>query len=517
MDTLEAFCMQICEDTRSQLERHVIHLRENEDTQNHNEEDSLYNCGPAIVDLLWRQARTLCEKQGDWALLQRRLDDLISLSKEKFYAFPFKDVPECWRRLFTDSSILKACLLVIQARLKTVKGQDVHVDASSTESSMLNIMVQTLDLAIIMTGAPGIERRGWIEKIMYLLEPLCEPSSVIEEARLPKRRKLDSISEDENFPKSTAFVPSVQHPVARAVAPSFNKFEKYMALPRDPDIGPRPLIIESVIEHWPARNERPWKLPSYLLSKTLNGRRLVPVEIGRSYVDDGWGQKIISFKEFMNNYLLQRPTNIIDSTKTPLIVKEPPDDNAVEDDSSQGSRTGYLAQHDLFTQIPSLRADISIPDYCYTHASLPHPSSPLAAKHSAMRALKEPLLNAWLGPAGTISPMHVDPYHNILAQVVGRKYIRLYAPGQSAKLYPRGIEDGGVDMCNTSAMDIGVLEGWDGTKEDQEEALRKYPLYNSAEYVDLILEEGECLYIPLGWWHYVRSLSVSFSVSFWWN
>jgi lysine-specific demethylase 8 len=113
--------------------------------------------------------------------------------------------------------------------------------------------------------------------------------------------------------------------------------------------------------------------------------------------------------------------------------------------------------------------------------------------------------------------MHVDPYHNILAQVVGSKYIRLYAPGESSKLYARGIEDGGVDMCNTSALDVGVLEGWDGTKEKQEESVRKYPLYKTAEYVDLILEEGECLYIPLGWWHYVRSLSVSFSVSFWWN
>jgi lysine-specific demethylase 8 len=72
-------------------------------------------------------------------------------------------------------------------------------------------------------------------------------------------------------------------------------------------------------------------------------------------------------------------------------------------------------------------------------------------------------------------------------------------------------------MGNTSSLDIGVLAGWDGTAEDMAEAHKNFPLFQEAEFVDCILEEGECLYIPVGWWHYVRSLSISFSVSFWFN
>jgi lysine-specific demethylase 8 len=228
------------------------------------------------------------------------------------------------------------------------------------------------------------------------------------------------------------------------------------------------------------------------LSQTIGGRRLVPIELGRSYVDEGWGQKIVTFQEFLEQYILLGP-------------------------ESHPLGKGYLAQHDLFAQIPSLRQDISIPDYCFTNPPPPHHTSPLAEKHLRLSGLIDPLLNAWFGPAGTISPLHTDPYHNILAQVVGKKYVRLYAPRESEKLYARGVEEGGIDMENTSKIDIGLLEGWDGTKEDKLEAHESFPLFNDADFVDCVLEEGECLYIPVGWWHYVRGLSVSFSVSFWFN
>jgi hypothetical protein len=47
--------------------------------------------------------------------------------------------------------------------------------------------------------------------------------------------------------------------------------------------------------------------------------------------------------------------------------------------------------------------------------------------------------------------------------------------------------------------------------------VNEFPRTGDVEFMDGILEEGDLLYIPPKWWHYVRSLSTSFSVSFWWR
>ena len=45
----------------------------------------------------------------------------------------------------------------------------------------------------------------------------------------------------------------------------------------------------------------------------------------------------------------------------------------------------------------------------------------------------------------------------------------------------------------------------------------RFPLFHEAPYVDCVLEPGQMLYIPSGWWHFVKAMGVSFSISFWWR
>jgi hypothetical protein len=465
--------------------------------------------------------------------LEHKPSEARQIADEKLHIFPFKDVKDCWRRLYTDASLWE----IVQLKEKG--------DWATT-------VVKTLDMALIMTAAPF--RQALIEKVFQMLEVILESDSsdvssdvatspVESNGHTPhrnKRRKLDDIK-TATFPKPTVISPPLLYTISRLSDPSLSSFQTRLATDHraNSHLGPVPLIIAGALTHWPAldrSSNRFWNSPDYLLKKTLGGRRLVPVEIGRSYTDVSWGQQIITFGEFMERYMFQ------EQHKGPKVQDE--------EDEKEERKTGYLAQHDLFAQIPSLRNDIAIPDYCYSVP--PAPSSPVQTSSSTepLQTLKEPLptdadsdtdplpteilLNAWFGPQNTTSPLHTDPHHNILAQAVGKKYVRLYAPSQTPFLYPRGMDEHtGVDMSNTSEIDIEFvmryIEGrgfgdLDGNEDEGDDVnARKwafeqdFPEFSDAVYVEGILEEGECLFIPRGWWHYVRSLSASFSVSFWWD
>ncbi|XP_024018510.1 lysine-specific demethylase JMJ30 isoform X3 [Morus notabilis] len=161
-----------------------------------------------------------------------------------------------------------------------------------------------------------------------------------------------------------------------------------------------PVLISDSMAHWPARTK--WNDLDYL--KTVAGDRTVPVEVGKNYLCPEWKQELITFSQFLERIQATGSSSVVPTT--------------------------YLAQHPLFDQINELRNDICIPDYCF-------------AGGGELRSL-----NAWFGPAGTVTPLHHDPHHNILAQVVGKKYVRLYPASLSEELYPYSE----TMLCNSSQM-----------------------------------------------------------------
>lgn len=426
----------------------------------------------AVTDLVARQAGCLvalhhevlaskpsAQPRINREILTQRLDDCASICYSKFYAYRFDRLPSYWRQLYTDTLILTTFHDILS-----------HDGGFSSPQKLLDTVVSRLDRALITAGGASLLGSAWIEKTLQLLERLSIPDAQQQRASKRARREFSS---DEPYGRPD--LTNTERLVPRCQDWSLATFETYM---NDADRAPRPLIFTDLAYGWPALTSNPWKSPDYLLSRTFGGRRLVPVEIGRSYVDVGWGQDLVPFSQFLAQYVEQQ---------------------------SALAEVGYLAQHSLFQQIPALRHDICVPDFCW--ASVP--------ESGRRERLEVPQLNAWFGPARTITPLHTDAYHNLLVQVVGTKYVRLYPPWRN--MQPRGREDG-VDMSNTSAVDLGAVEGWDDSprmSDDEREKIKRD--LSEGEYWECVLGEGDTLLIPMGWWHYVRSLSVSFSVSFWWN
>lgn len=249
----------------------------------------------------------------------------------------------------------------------------------------------------------------------------------------------------------TSTVQLTRKPILSIIQPSISSFSSHMQ-------NRTPLVMNNTVNHWPALQK--WST-SYI--EKIAGHRLVPVEIGLKYTDDDWGQKLITIKEFIEKYV----------------------------ESPESDKHGYLAQHQLFDQIPELRNDISIPDYC------------CISKSEKFDEDFDVDINAWFGPKGTVSPCHHDPKHNILVQVMGRKYVRLYPTESNEALYPRE-----AILSNTSQVDV--------ENPDHE----KFPRFKQCDETyaqEHILLPGQALYIPPKHWHFIRSLDISFSVSFWWE
>ncbi|NHZ33496.1 cupin-like domain-containing protein [Massilia rubra] len=105
----------------------------------------------------------------------------------------------------------------------------------------------------------------------------------------------------------------------------------------------------------------------------------------------------------------------------------------------------------------------------------------------------------WLGPAGTVTPLHCDYDDNIFAQVWGSKRIFLAPPHHDEFLYP----------SQANAILFGSPVDPEAPDFD------KFPLARQAAMIEVIVNPGDMLYVPAGWYHQVRALTFSLSANRW--
>lgn len=103
----------------------------------------------------------------------------------------------------------------------------------------------------------------------------------------------------------------------------------------------------------------------------------------------------------------------------------------------------------------------------------------------------------WIGPQGTFTPLHHDLTNNLLVQVIGRKRVILASPAETPKLYNR----------THVFSDVGNLV-------DPRLDLAAFPRAGAVRTLDIVLEPGEALFIPIGWWHQVEALDFSVSMTY---
>lgn len=264
-----------------------------------------------------------------------------------------------WLRLYTDAALLHGMWLGWQSRLQS--------DIPGKRTMWLTA-IKRLDMALIVAGGVGTRRMEWIHQVIDLLQ-CVQPDLELER---PIR-------------KGQAEVVGTPQP-RLSIAPSGIE-ERSVEQAGGVRIGTTPYIVRSYFNSeasdvpiWPAIEQ--WRSGDYLLSAVGEGR-CVPVEVGRSYTDDDWGQEIVSFREFLG----RAGFNVAWEGGEPDDRKRPP---------------LYLAQHTLLQQMPQLGRDIAMPDLVWSE-----PPASAFPSYRPPNTLDNLLINVWVGSGdGVVTPAH---------------------------------------------------------------------------------------------------------------
>jgi histone arginine demethylase JMJD6 len=238
--------------------------------------------------------------------------------------------------------------------------------------------------------------------------------------------------------------------VERRTGLSYSEFLQNYLYPR------RPVTLTDATKQWPAMSR--WTL-DFLASRY--GAKDVPVTVGRK-------THTINFARFIAYLKLQEHAATQDE---PL----------------------YLRNIHVSDEFPELLGDFTIPEYFRPNWLGRWPLNKFVPDAWSSWA------ELFIGPAGARFPfVHFDTAmtHAWLSQVCGRKQFWIVPPSQSAFLYPEEKSQNYSPVQDLRCPD-----------------LERFPLLAKAQIATCVLEPGDTLFIPAGWWHTAECLTISITVA----
>lgn len=108
-----------------------------------------------------------------------------------------------------------------------------------------------------------------------------------------------------------------------------------------------------------------------------------------------------------------------------------------------------------------------------------------------------PIGMMWIGPANTLTPLHHDLTNNMISQLVGRKQMIVVPSWDVMNIY------------NHVSVFSEIVD-----LDDPNIDYDKYPLLKKLCKYYVELAPGEMIFMPVAWWHQVRSLDFSVTVTY---
>jgi [protein]-arginine 3-hydroxylase / protease len=243
--------------------------------------------------------------------------------------------------------------------------------------------------------------------------------------------------------------------VERVHKPTREYFESNFFLPQ------KPCVITGAMDNWKAFSL--WSI-DYL--KLNIGSKSAFCHVSSSdYFGKFYQIERINLSEFFDWLISEKPSNYSEELLT-----------------DKFSKNYFLTSLDIPNICPELLQDIEVPEH-FNHTLLEK-------------------LYLWVGRGNNRVRIHYDSFHNLYAQVIGKKRWVIFPPEQSSLIYPYPWYH---PLFWCSQVDANQPD------------LGKFPRFSEAKPLEVITEPGEILFLPAGWWHSPVGIGLNIAVNFWWH